>query len=60
MLAGRCDDGGQPAPRCTQSCDYKYEKSFFHTFLTTLLCSFFLKHNSVQYRFDFLPYINMN
>ena len=25
--------------------DYKYEKSFFHTFLTTLLCSFFLKHN---------------
>ena len=20
---GRSDDGGQPAPRCTQSCDYK-------------------------------------
>ena len=45
MLAGRSDDGGQPAPRCTQSCDYKHEESFFHTFLTTLLCSFFLKYN---------------
>ncbi|CAI9155715.1 unnamed protein product [Rangifer tarandus platyrhynchus] len=22
-----------------------YEKSFFHTFLTTFVCSFFLKHN---------------
>ena len=23
MLVGRSDGGGQPAPRCTQSCDYK-------------------------------------
>lgn len=41
-VAAMPDAGGEPAPRCTQSCDYDSAlKIFFHTSLTPLLHSCF-------------------